>query len=113
MQRDYELLVILNYEISDEDIETQLQRIREIITKKGGELKNVNKWGKRRLAYEINRAKKGFYLLVNFTCKPNAIREIEQELKFVEEINRFMTVVLPYTSSFSGANLDMTEEALL
>jgi len=92
--RKYELLIILNPDISEEDLENMVEKITQSIKKEGGEIGGVDKWGKRRLAYEIKRSKKGFYLLVQFSCEPQRIKEIERGLKFVEGIERFMTIAL-------------------
>ena len=92
--RRYELLVILNADISEEDLDNLIERITKGIKKEGGDIYGVDKWGKRRLAYEIKKTKKGFYLLIQFTCKPEAVKEIERGLKFIDGIERFMTIVL-------------------
>ena len=91
--RKYELLIILNPDISEEGLETMIEKITQNIKKEGGEVSGVDKWGKRRLAYEVKRSKKGFYLLVQFSCEPDRVKEIERGLKFVEGIERFMTIV--------------------
>lgn len=114
MNRNYELLTILDSEIPDEDIDNYIEKIKGMIIKEGGEVNDVNKWGKRRLAYEINKAKKGFYLLLQFSCKPQKVREIEMDLKFVDGLERFMTVVVSdkVASSAQEANLKQIEEAI-
>jgi len=92
--RKYELLIILNAEIAEEELDNLIERITQNINKEGIEISGIEKWGKRRLAYEIRKSKKGFYLLVQFSCEPQAVREIEKGLKFIDGIERFMTVVL-------------------
>lgn len=114
--RRYELLVILNAEISEEDLENVIERITQVIKKEGGEVSGVDKWGKRRLAYEIKKTKKGFYLLVQFTGESRLVKEIERSLKFMEGIIRYMTVALSekidlsLSRSYSAEN---REEAVL
>ncbi|MGA1796406.1 MAG: 30S ribosomal protein S6 [bacterium] len=92
--RRYELLVILNAEISEEDLEKVVDRITQVIKKEGGEVSGVDKWGKRRLAYEIKKTKKGFYLLVQFSGETRLLKEIERNLRFMEGIIRYMTIAL-------------------
>ncbi|MGA1842935.1 MAG: 30S ribosomal protein S6 [bacterium] len=114
--RRYELLVILNAEISEEDLEKVVDRITQVIKKEGGEVSGVDKWGKRRLAYEIKKTKKGFYLLVQFAGEARLLKEIERNLRFMEGIIRYMTVALSekvdpsLSRSYSAEN---REEAVL
>ncbi|MBN2372799.1 30S ribosomal protein S6 [bacterium] len=114
MNNNYELLCILNSEIPDEDIETYIDKIKGIIVKEGGEVTNINKWGKRRLAYDIHKYKKGFYLLLQFLCDPQNVKEIGMDLKFVDNLERFMTVAISDKMASSGqeANLEQLEEAI-
>jgi len=99
--RKYELLTIINADLSDEEIENMGEKISQGIKKEGGDVVGLDKWGKRRLAYEIKKAKRGFYLLHQFSCEPQAIREIEKGLKFIDGVERFMTLVLPEKGDFS------------
>ena len=113
--RNYELLTIINSEISDEDIEDKIEKIKQLITKEGGEIKDLNKWGKRRLAYEVNKAKKGFYLLIQFSLNPQLVKEVERDLKYVDGIERFMTVSISegMASTDLRSDDDRKEEAVL
>lgn len=114
MQKAYEMLVILNYEITDEEIESKIEKIRDILSKEKGEIKGINKWGKRRLAFEIKKTKKGFYLLLQLMLEPDSITNIEHDLKYVEGINRFMIARISEKGAapFPDTELDMTEEAI-
>lgn len=114
--RKYELLIILNGEIVEEELDSLIEKITQNIKKDGVEVKGIDKWGKRRLAYEVKKSKRGFYLLVQFSCEPQSIKEIEKSLKFVDGIERFMTVVLSdkVDLSASGTNpSENREEAVL
>ncbi|OGW73910.1 MAG: 30S ribosomal protein S6, partial [Nitrospirae bacterium RIFOXYC2_FULL_44_7] len=62
----YENIVILNASLSDEEIETASGKIKDLITNSGGEILKTDVWGRRKLAYEIKKQKKGFYLLLVF-----------------------------------------------
>ena len=114
--RKYELLTILNADLSEEDLESMTEKITQCIKKEGGDTGGVDKWGKRRLAYEIKKTKKGFYLLIQFSCEPHVIKEIEKGLKFVDGIVRFMTLAVSdkvdssVSKSYSSEN---REEAIL
>ena len=114
--RKYELLIILNAEIAEEELDNLIERITQSINKEGIEISGIEKWGKRRLAYEIRKSKKGFYLLVQFSCEPQAVREIEKGLKFIDGIERFMTVVLSDNIDLSASRAyssENREEAVL
>ena len=112
--RSYELLIIMDSEIPEEEIDNHIDRLKDLITKKGCEIKDTNKWGKRRLAYEIKKAKKGFYLLLQFSAEPEAISELERDLKFVDGVERFMTVFLSdkEIAPNTAKELDIAEEAV-
>ena len=101
-------------EIPDEELEKKIEKIKEIIAREGGEVKGTNIWGKRRLAYEIKKSKKGFYLLIQLTCEPHIVKEIEHGIKFIDGIQRFMTVVASgkRVTPISETDLKKTEEAM-
>lgn len=115
MQKKYEMIVILNNDMTDEDIDKQLDKIKEVIAKESGEVKNINKWGKRRLSFELKKSKKGFYVLIQFSCEPNLVQDIGQALKFVDGVERFMTVVASDRGAASVAESDLenAEEAVV
>lgn len=112
--RSYEFLGILNSEIPEEEIDSTTEKIKEIITKQGGEVKNIKKWGKRRLAFEVKKTKKGFYVLLRFVCEPKAMKEINRDMKFVEGIQRYMIVVLAEGANISEfeSDFEQREEAV-
>ena len=62
----YEVIVIVKSELTEEDITALIERCQTIITDRKGVIAKVDKWGKRRLAYEINKQKDGFYFLIDF-----------------------------------------------
>ena len=115
--RRYELLSILNSEITEEELDNMVEKITQGIKKEGVEIFGVDKWGKRRLAYEIKKSKKGFYFLVQFSCEQQTLREIEKSLKFIDGIERFMIVVLSEKANLSVVpetySSDNREEAVL
>jgi len=86
----YEALIILNSSLSDEDRAAALKRISELVTDGGSTLDNIDEWGKRKLAYEINKQSEGEYLLVEFHADPSAIDEIDRVLSIVDSVIRFV-----------------------
>jgi small subunit ribosomal protein S6 len=93
--RRYELMLILSAEADDKAVEGVIERIRQSIAPSGGEVGKTDRWGRRRLAYEINRMTEGSYLIVEFTADPGHVTELERILTLADEVVRFKTMVLP------------------
>jgi small subunit ribosomal protein S6 len=92
--RDYELIVIISPEVPEEEVPTNIDKIGEFITSKGGSIAQVDRWGKRRLAYPINHFKEGSYVLTKFKIEPAMTAELEVNLRISEKILRHMLVRL-------------------
>jgi small subunit ribosomal protein S6 len=90
----YENMVILNAAISDEEADAALKRIKELVTGQGGEVLKVDFWGRRKLAYEIGKQKKGLYVLLIYKAPSAAIRKIEEFYKVFDAILKFMILKL-------------------
>ena len=88
MTHQYELMVILNPEIDERQVPTILDRFLKVITADGGTIDNVDIWGKRRLAYEIQKKNEGLYAVVAFTATSAATQELDRQLKLSEQIMR-------------------------
>ena len=86
----YELMYIMVPTLDGEALETVMTKVTTLIESVNGTITEVKKWGKRRLAYEINDIKEGFYVVVTFDADPSSITEIDRVLKLTEEILRFM-----------------------
>lgn len=84
----YEIMVIVDRDAED-SLEGVVERITKIITEGGGEVVGLDRWGKRRLAYEIDHKNEGFYLLVTFTAEAEPLAELERVLLLADEIVRF------------------------
>jgi len=84
----YELMVILNPEIDERQVAPTLDKFLKVITNDGGSIENVDVWGKRRLAYEIQKKNEGIYAVVNFTATSEATQELDRQLKLNEQIMR-------------------------
>lgn len=93
--RKYELMVILDPVRSDEDQQKTLDKLNETVTKYGGTPDKVDLWGKRRLAYQINKRREGFYALIYFDTDTanEVLSELERECRFQEEIMRHLITV--------------------
>ena len=88
----YELCVVLSAKIEDEERAALLERVKEVITRFGGTVTNVDEWGKKRLAYEIQKMKEGFYYFIQFDAEPTAPYEIENRVRIMENVLRFLIV---------------------
>ena len=84
----YELMVILDPEIDERQVAPKLDGFLKVITNDGGSIENVDVWGKRRLAYEIQKKNEGIYAVVNFTATSEATVELDRQLKLNEQIMR-------------------------
>ena len=84
----YELMVILDPEVDERTIAPSLEKFLNVITNDGGTIENVDIWGRRRLAYEINKKAEGIYAVVNFTAAPASTTELDRQLKLSEAVMR-------------------------
>ncbi|GAA1857695.1 hypothetical protein GCM10009796_19720 [Microbacterium koreense] len=84
----YELMVILNPEMDERQVAPNLDKFLKVITNDGGTIDNVDIWGRRRLAYEIQKKTEGIYAVVNFTATSDATQELDRQLKLNESIMR-------------------------
>lgn len=91
---EYEILFIVDPTVSDEDVNTVQQRLRDLVTSRGAEVKHLAPWERRRLAYEIKGRRDGIYILAQLRAQPSLIREIERQLTVTETVLRHMVVRL-------------------
>ncbi|MDR2109341.1 MAG: 30S ribosomal protein S6 [Coriobacteriales bacterium] len=91
----YELLYFVNPTIEDASREATSQRIETTITNQDGVIDKIDPWGKRKLAYEINKLTEGDYTLVEFHADPTSIAEITRVLRITDAIERFIIVRRP------------------
>jgi len=90
----YENIVILNASLGDEEIETASGKIKDLITNSGGEILKTDMWGRRKLAYEIKKQKKGFYLFLVFKSPSAAIKKLEDYYKVFDPVVKYMVIKL-------------------
>ncbi|HJX12569.1 MAG TPA: 30S ribosomal protein S6 [Dehalococcoidales bacterium] len=89
---DYELVVIVSPEVADDALESRVNTITQFITGREGVIGDVEKWGKRKLAYPLQHFLEGNYVLTRFKISPARCRELETNLKISEEILRHLLV---------------------
>lgn len=90
----YESAVIINAALDDEQIETIISRIKDTVISNGGEIRNVDNWGRKRLAYMVNKSKIGFYAVFIFNAPSNIISKLERFYQLDENIIRYLTIKL-------------------
>ena len=88
----YELCVVLNAKIEDEERAAVLEKIKGYITRFGGTITNVDEWGKKKLAYEVQKMTEGFYYFIQFDAETDVPREIENRVRIMENVMRFLVV---------------------
>ncbi|MHA7176456.1 30S ribosomal protein S6 [Arthrobacter sp. Sr24] len=86
--RPYELMVIIDPDVDERTVEPSLQKFLNVITTDGGTIEKVDIWGRRRLAYDIQKKSEGIYAVVNFTAEPATAQELDRLLGINETILR-------------------------
>jgi small subunit ribosomal protein S6 len=90
VSRDYELALIINPEVSEEETRAILDRVEQVTATNGGQVVRINQWGRRRLAYPIERQRDGFYVFIDMILNPETVIELERTLKVSETVLRHM-----------------------
>ena len=99
--KDYELLFFVSPSIDDETRLATQKRIDAVITDQGGKVNNVEEWGKKKLAYEIDGLQDGDYTLIDFQAEPEAIAELNRVLRIMDSVVRHMITVRPPVATAS------------
>ena len=90
--RDYELGIVVSPEASEEQTKGILDRVTQVIQTNGGQVVKVHPWGRRRLAYPIDRHRDGLYFFLDLSLTPQTVLEIDRNLKVAEEVIRHLIV---------------------
>jgi small subunit ribosomal protein S6 len=93
--RKYEVMLILPPDADDKVVSVVTDRITQTLSERGGQIAKVDRWGRRRLAYEIARHTEGFYLIVECQVEPDDVKELDRVLALADEVLRFKVVVRP------------------
>lgn len=89
---EYELTIIYEAGLTDEALESQVQALKDFLTREEAAILEVQKWGKRRLAYEIRKKREGSYVLFRVNGKVSLPQAVDRHLKFAEIVLRYLTV---------------------
>ncbi len=88
----YELAVIVNAKIEDDARAAAVDKCKALIERFGGQITNVDEWGKKKLAYEIDKQSEGFYYFIQFDAEPTAPADIEKRVRIVDGVIRYLLV---------------------
>ena len=88
----YELTVVVNAKIEDDVRVATVEKVKEYVARYGGTVTNVDEWGKKSLAYEIQKMKEGFYYFIQFEADATAPAEIERHVRIMENVIRYLCV---------------------
>jgi small subunit ribosomal protein S6 len=86
--RQYEVMVILDPDLDERTVAPSLDTYLNVVRQSGGSIENVDIWGKRRLAYEINKKSEGIYAVIDLTAEPAAVKELDRQLTLNESVVR-------------------------
>jgi small subunit ribosomal protein S6 len=92
--RQYETMYILKPDLEAEQIKELVEKYQSLVTEHGGQIDQLQEIGKRRLAYEINRYREGYYVLMQFSADTDFTRELERVMRLEDKVLRYLTVRL-------------------
>jgi small subunit ribosomal protein S6 len=93
--REYECMLILPADADEALVTTAVDRITKVISPSGGEVTGLDRWGRRRFAYELARQTEGYYVIVRFSADPATQQELDRALKLADEVIRHKVMVPP------------------
>lgn len=88
----YELALVVSAKVEDDVKTATVEKVKENIAKFGGTVTNVDDWGKKRLAYEIQKMKEGYYYFIQFDAEAGAPAELEETLRIMENVIRYLCI---------------------
>lgn len=90
--RIYEELFFVEPDTPEEQLDAFIEQIKGVITQSGGTVDKVDKWGRRKLAYKIDKFTEGYYVLIQFTAPPEPVKDIEHRMRVTDMVLRWVTV---------------------
>ncbi len=110
LTRRYETTFIINATLDDAQTEAVLARVQDVLTKTGATELTIEKWGRKRLAYPIQKKNNGFYVVVLFSAKGDAVSKLERHYQLDENIIRYLTVQLDAKAIKARRSVARSEE---
>jgi small subunit ribosomal protein S6 len=93
--RPYEVMVILEPSLEESQVQAVINRSTELLQSNGGAVNRVDKWGKRRFAYELAKRTEGYYVLLDVTAEPAPMQELDRTLRLADDVLRHKIVRIP------------------
>ena len=93
--RPYEVVIIIDSSLEDDVIQASVHRATQLLTDRGATVGSVERWGKRRFAYELHHRWEGYYVLVEVSAEPAAVAELDRMLLLADEVVRHKVIRLP------------------
>ena len=88
----YELALVVNAKIEDDARAAVVEKAKDYITRLGGTITNVDEWGKKRLAYEVQKMREGFYYFIQFEADATCPAEVERHVRIMDNVMRYLVV---------------------
>ncbi len=90
--RRYETMIVLRTDLQEAGVKEQIERIRKLLEAQGATVSGIHEWGLRELAYQIEKERRGFYILVEYVAPSAAVSELERTLKLSDVVLRFVSI---------------------
>ncbi len=88
----YELIIVLSAKLEDDERTKAMERVQKYVTRYGGVIESIDEWGKKKLAYEIQKTTEAFYYVVNFEAATDCPAQVESHVRLMESVIRFLCV---------------------
>ena len=88
----YELAVVVSAKIEDDERAQVIEKVKALVERFGGQISDVDEWGKKRLAYEIQHMREGFYYFVQFEADSTCPAEVERHMRIMDNVLRYLVV---------------------
>ena len=99
----YELAVVISAKIDDEARADVLERAKALITRFGGQIGEIEEWGKRKLAYEIQKQTEAYYFFINFDAEPQVPAQLESVMRIMDNVLRYLVLAKDENDTFKVA----------
>lgn len=109
--RSYEMMLAIDPQLEDEELDSLLNKVKKVVKGTKGEVNNIDKWGKRKLAYEIKDFNEAIYVVLKFNADEKKISELERVMKLEERVIRYLLILQDKeTSSLQQEEVQSTNE---
>ena len=88
----YELAVVVSAKIEDDERAQVIEKVKALIERFGGQISDVDEWGKKKLAYEIQKMREGFYYFIQFDANADVPAQLEENVRIMDNVLRFLCV---------------------